>query len=175
MISLFSLVALSVAMVDVLAVPAWQMNYSAALSEGARLHKPLAVFLAPGKEGWHKLSRDGSVSRETQRLLAAKYISVFVDTETTKGKAVAAAFELSGAVGLVLSDRDGQYQAFRHEGALTQKTLLGALERHANPRRPVQIAEAIQPVIHEPAAPRAAPAYPESPYLFGYTQVPCST
>jgi hypothetical protein len=147
MISLISLVALCTAIAEVASRPAWQMDYQAAQLQSARLHKPLAIFLAPGKDGWHQLSQSGKLSREVQTLIGAKYVPVFLNTETVDGKALASSFEISKGIGLVLSDHEGQLQAFRHEGNLSQKHLVRALQRHADPDRPVRTTETnVEPV-----------------------------
>ena len=158
MISLISLVALSLSFVDVSRPPAWQTDYRAALVQGARQHKPLAVFLAPGKESWHKLSPSGALSQGVQQLLTAKYVPVFLNTETAQGKAWASAFEVPGGIGLVLSDRDGQYQVFRHEGILPEKHLVGALERHAASRGNINSTEILVSVVHEAGSTSASVA-----------------
>jgi hypothetical protein len=144
MMSLVSLVALSASIADMTQPPAWQTDYQAALIRGTRRHKPLAVFLAPGKEGWHKLSQKGSLPREVQQVLDSRYVPVFIDTATARGKVLASAFELPGGIGMVLSDREGHYQTFRHEGILAPEHLAGALERHANGEQPVQRTETNQ-------------------------------
>ena len=50
-------------------------------------------------------------------------------------------FELSGGTGLVISDRTGQLQAFRHEGALDGADLKAYLERYGAPERAVTATE----------------------------------
>ena len=48
MTPLISLVALCGLVADVSRQPAWHTEYQAALAQGARQHRPLALFLAPG-------------------------------------------------------------------------------------------------------------------------------
>jgi hypothetical protein len=122
---------------EVVDTPAWVMDYSAARKQGARSNKPLAVVLSPGATAWGKLSRDGELSSAALKLLKAKYVCVFVNTATAEGKRMAAAFEMSSGLGIIISDRTGELQAFRHEGDLTNANLLRHLQRYADPDRVV--------------------------------------
>ncbi len=110
--------------------PSWRDDYSAARREGAAQQKPLAVFLGAGKAGREKVAREG-LGAEARRLLAQRYICVHVDTATERGKSLARSFEVPGGVGLVISDRTGDLQAFRHEGALSENDLKDYLERYS--------------------------------------------
>src|SRR5262245_2318543 len=111
--------------------PAWITDYAQARRQGETLRKPLAVFLAPGKDGWQKLSREGKIDFPSLKMLAAGYICVHIDTTTDRGKQLAGAFNMSGGLGLVISDRSGELQAFRHEGSLPAGELSRHLERFA--------------------------------------------
>src|SRR6516164_9428874 len=100
MMSVISLVALSTGITDLTGQSVWQTDYQAALAHGVRWHKPLAVFLAPGQEGWEKLWENGMYSREVQQQLETRYVPVFIDTASAQGKVLASSFELPGGVGL---------------------------------------------------------------------------
>jgi len=126
---------------DVSRQPPWQTDYQAALVQSARLNRPLAVFLAPGQMGWDKLAQGGKLSKEVHQLLGGKYVPVYLNTNTVKGKELASSFDLPGGTGLVLSDRQGEHQAFWHEGALADTELTSALERHADATGPVLATE----------------------------------
>jgi hypothetical protein len=115
------------------AAPSWLSDYSEARALGTKEHKPLAVFLGSGKDGWSKLSREGGLSSEAKRLLAEKYICVYINTATETGKAMAAAFDISAGLGIVVSDRAGQAQAYRHEGDLVDADLVRYLQRYGDP------------------------------------------
>ena len=93
--------------------------------------RPLAVFMAPGKDGWQKLANDGKFDAEALKELSEGYVCVHLDTSTEEGKKWAKAFEMSSGVGVVLSSGDGETQAYRHEGSLESKSLLNTLERHS--------------------------------------------
>jgi len=116
-----------------IATPTWLTDYSAAKSLGAKESKPLAVFLGSGSEGWNKLSREGSLSAIAKSVLAEKYICVHIDTGTQKGKSLADAFEIRGGLGIIVSDRTGQVQAFRHEGDLVDSNLIQYLQKYGDP------------------------------------------
>jgi hypothetical protein len=117
--------------------PGWQTDYSQARREGAAKNRPLAVFLAPGKGGWEKVAT-GKLNGPAHQLLASRFIPVHIDTDTEKGRQMARDFEMTSGVGLVISDRSGQFQAFRHEGKLSATDLTAYLERYAASGRVVQ-------------------------------------
>src|SRR5436305_2248053 len=115
--------------------PTWLTDYQAARKESATAGKPLAVFLGTGKTGYEKLARDGGeLSAECRRHLASHYVCLYVDTSTESGKRLADAFEMPGGQGIILSDRTGGVQAFRHEGTLSNADLGAYLERYAGDR-----------------------------------------
>ena len=90
----------------------WMRDYPAARRLAAEKNKPMAVFLGAGKLGYDKVVQ-GGLNQRTRQLLGS-YIPVFVDTSSEAGRKLAEQFEMSGGQGIVLSDRGGQLQAFRH-------------------------------------------------------------
>jgi hypothetical protein len=141
------------------ATPQWQTDYGQALRLGQEQNRPLAVFLAPGEDGWRKLARDGKVGDQALAELASGYVCLRLDTDTEYGKKWAKAFEMPGGLGLVLSDRSGNTQTFRHEGSLDAAALASALETHSGK------VVATRPSYYPAEAP-AAPAtvvYPSAP------------
>jgi hypothetical protein len=110
--------------------PSWLTDYGQAQRQGWKEGRPLAVFLAPEKNGWQKLARDGKISSEGLKHLAEGYVCVHLDTSTEYGKKWAKEFGISSGLGVVLSDRSGEYQAYRNEGSLESSSLTDALERH---------------------------------------------
>jgi hypothetical protein len=121
--------------------PAWQADYDLARKLGRESHKPLAVFIASGKSGWNNLSKEGKLGKETSFVLAAEYVCVYLDTNQKAAKRLATAFEVPDGAGLILSDRTGAVQAFRHEGELADQELLRQLKRYADPERIVRTTE----------------------------------
>jgi hypothetical protein len=121
--------------------PAWLNDYYTAVQQGAAQKKPVAVFLASGANGWKKLGNEGSLSREAQRLLASQYVCVHVDTATLEGKRLARAFDIPGGLGIVISDRTGQLQAFSHEGDLIDAKMVRYLQRYGDPQYVVSTTE----------------------------------
>src|SRR5262245_59309226 len=111
--------------------PAWMTDYTQAQRQGKKLDRPLAVFLAPGKDGWRKLVKDGQPTAEALKELADSYVCVHIDTTTEAGKKWAGELDTSSGLGLVLSDRSGVYQAHRNEGALGAADLARSLEEHS--------------------------------------------
>jgi hypothetical protein len=121
--------------------PVWQSDYFAAQRLSGQEKKPLAVFLGRGPRGWDSLSKEGQLSREAQELLNAHYICVYVDHGQASNKKLAEAFRMTEGTGVVLSDRTGDVQSFRHQGKLTNKELEGYLRTHADANRVVQRTE----------------------------------
>ncbi len=112
--------------------PTWLNDYSQARQRGADQKKPLAVFLSPGKESWGKQATEGEQGKEVRRLLADRYVCVNIDTSTEAGRRLASAFDMPGGKGIVISDRSGSLQAFRHDGELSNGDLSQYLTRYAN-------------------------------------------
>lgn len=123
------------------AAPNWQSNYSQAAQQGAQQKKPLAVVFGSGANGWEKISRDGSPASEAKQLLASKYICVYVDTTTPAGQKLAKDFDITGGVGMVLSDRTGAVQAFWHQGDLANQSLVQYLQKYSDSQRVVSTTE----------------------------------
>lgn len=115
----------------------WSSDYSAAVKQGAAAGKPVAVFIGTGKSGWNKLSQDGELSAEARQALKS-YVCVYIDASTEQGKKLAEAFEVPEGLGIILSDRTGKLQAFRHEGDLADARLTQYLERFSDPSLVVQ-------------------------------------
>jgi hypothetical protein len=155
--------------------PTWLNDYGAARDRVAKVGKPMAVFLGNGQDGWGSVVRDGTFDPALNKLLADKFICLYVDTTTAAGRALAGAFEVAGR-GLVISDRKGTSQAYSLSGDLTKAELVRALEKYADAG---QLAQATETVIREaPVAARpatvayaAAPAYAPQ-YVPQYRMVP---
>ncbi len=113
--------------------PAWSHDYTAACKLAVQAKKPLAIVLAPGKEAHQKLGRDGGLGAEAEGLLSEKYVCVQIDTSTDKGKELAQSFQMPAGLGIVISDRTVEKQAFRHEGDLARADLVRYLTRYADP------------------------------------------
>jgi hypothetical protein len=112
--------------------PAWSLNYSAAAKTAVQEKKPLMVVLAPGKDGYQKLGREGSLGAEAEGVLSEKYVCVHIDTSSDKGKELARAFDIPQGLGIIISDRTGEKQAFRHEGDLARVDLVRYLNRYGD-------------------------------------------
>src|SRR5262249_19116039 len=107
----------------------------AARKESATKGKPLAVFLGAGKTGYEKVVRGGGeLSAACRRQLASNYVCGSIDTSTEAGKRMASDLEMPSGQGIVIRDRTGAVQAFRHEGDLTNSDLHAYLERYTGDR-----------------------------------------
>jgi hypothetical protein len=113
--------------------PTWSLDYTAAVKQGTAAGKPLAIFLAPGEGAYKKIGRDGGLGAEAEALLAQTYLCVHIDTATERGKKLAQAFEMPDGLGIVISDRTADKQAFRHEGDLARADLVRYLTRYGDP------------------------------------------
>jgi hypothetical protein len=111
----------------------FKSDYVAARKVGRSDHKPLAVFVGNGSKGGEQWTKEGQLSQESQKLLQAHYVCVYVDTATEEGKRLARDFEMKE--GLVLSDARGENQAFRHEGKLSNGDLERQLKKFSDPER----------------------------------------
>lgn len=126
------------------AANAWKVDYTEAVREGRLVRRPLAVWIGEGPNGWQQVCKDSKLSHETHELLASKYVCLYIDRGTTAGRKLAADFEITDGPGLVISDRDGDNQAFRHAGALSGDDLSRQLRRYADPERKVVRTETLE-------------------------------
>ena len=138
----------------------WQPNYRSAVIRAATDKKPLAVFLVKDEATVKAISSDALDK------LKREYVAVIVNTETESGKKLAASFEMTE--GLVISDRTGEKQAFRHVGSIPTTDLPSTLERFAHVSQ-VTATETQGVVVYaEPIAP--APVYSQAPAPVYYPQ-----
>ena len=127
----------------------WEHDYRQARSAAVSASKPLAVFVGAGAEGWRKVVHDCCLDADSQKTLAEKYVVVYVNQDTDAGRRIAESFQLSGKDGLVISDRSGKVQAFRHEGDITASDLSQRLTRYADPAFVATTTESSTPLIHQ--------------------------
>lgn len=119
----------------IVAAPAatWENSYPQGQQQAAAQQKPLVVVFGPGANGWTKVVRAEAPAPEVTKLLAEKYVSVFVDTTTPHGNILAQNFGVAGGVGVVISDRSGGSQAFWHQGDMTNDNLVHYLAKYGDP------------------------------------------
>ena len=122
--------------------PAWLNDYTAAQTRVAAVHKPMAVFVGSGKDGWGKVVRDGALDPELKKTLAQKFVCVYVDTDTAAGRSLAGAFEVASK-GLIISDRAGTSQAYSLSGDLTRDELARTLAKYADSDREVRTTDSV--------------------------------
>jgi hypothetical protein len=119
----------------------WSADYWSAHKNAQKDQKPLVVFFGTGQSGFHKLSWEGNLTEPIQKILADKYVCVYLDTAKDEGKNLAEEFEITKGLGLVISDRSGKIQAFHHDGGLATSALATKLQRFADPDLEVQSTE----------------------------------
>jgi hypothetical protein len=134
--SIIALVLIAAAPVVAHAELSWQTDYTAAQKKAVAQQRPLAVVFGQGANGWQQLG-GGSLPPEAGRTLDDKYVCCYVDTTTPAGKALAKQFDLRGSIGLVVSDRTGNLQAFWHDGTMPADALSLCLARYGDPQRAV--------------------------------------
>jgi hypothetical protein len=155
--------------------PAWLNDYTLAKARVASVHKPMAVFVSNGADGWGKVVRDG-LDPELKRTLATKFVCLYVDTDTAAGHSLAGAFEVRR--GLVISDRAGTTQAYSLSGDLTKDELSRTLAKYAEPDRDVRSTESVvrdaPPVVRQVISYPTYPTYPapQPVYVPQYRTVP---
>ena len=103
--------------------PAWQHDYREARALGSRENKPLVVVIGSGKTDWANLAKPAEQDGSINQTLRSSYVCLFVDTDTTEGQRLARSFEISGP-GVVISDRTGEFQAYRSAGELPAEDML---------------------------------------------------
>ncbi len=139
----------------------WQTDYASAQRQAANQGKPLAVVFGEGPNGWKQLS-GGTLSEAAADTLAKQYVCCYVDTTTPAGQTLARGFEMTGPVGLVISDHSGQLQAYWHDGTLPADLLANRLRQYSDPQRAVNRTDVGTPVspvsYYPPQAPAVAPA-----------------
>jgi hypothetical protein len=111
----------------------FKSDYVSARKLGSRERKPLAVFIGSGPKGWEHRTTEGQLSRDVQDLLQSHYVCVYVDTGSEDGRRLSRDFHMEA--GLVLSDAQGENQAFRHEGRLSNGDLERQLKKYSDPDR----------------------------------------
>ena len=145
--------------------PLLHKNYSLARMQSLSVNKPVAVLIGSGERGWEGISQEGKLDPDVRKLLSAEYVCVYVDMTRDAGKELAGAFEVTEGPGLVVSNRQGTLQAFRHEGSLSNEDLERHLRRFADPNVVVQNTETATPARYyqQPAQ--------QAPVNFGYAPV----
>ena len=116
------------------ATPTWRNDYRQAQQQAATAKKPLVVVFGSGANGWAKVIRAESPSVDVNKLLSDSYVCMYVDTTSPEGKKLAQNFEISGSVGIVISDRTGAMQAFWHQGDLSNQSMVHYLHKYAEPQ-----------------------------------------
>jgi hypothetical protein len=144
--------------------PTWLNDYGTAQQRVTAIGKPMAVFVGSGQEGWGKILKDGAFDAALKRLLADKFVCLYVDTDTTTGRSLANSFEVATR-GLIISDRKGTSQAYSLSGALTKTELVQTLEKYSDSGRTLQSTETI---VRDAPATTARPVSVSYPTTVSY-------
>jgi hypothetical protein len=141
--------------------PAWHHDYREARELGEREHKPLVVVIGSGKTPWANLARAAEKDGSINQTLRSSYVCLFVDTDTTEGQRLARSFDMSGP-GVVISDRTGEYQAYRKAGEVPAEEIARVLTSHMDD---TYVAQKLAPPA-APVAPAVQPAYRPAPVYY---------
>jgi len=109
--------------------PVWENDYRAAMARVNEAGKPMVLIIASGKGAMESVVNEGSFDASVTKLLAAKFVCVYIDTNTTSGKALAEALQIK--TGVVISDKTGLTQAFSSAVAMPRAMLETALVKYA--------------------------------------------
>src|SRR5438477_11523573 len=128
-----SMIGLAVSALLGSAAPSWNTDYRDAKALAAREHKPLVVVLCTctGEAAWSGITTEGNLGTESNKVLRDSYICVYVDTDTDRGRRLAADFELKTCPALIISAKTGDLQAYAHHGRLGAKRLTEVLRQYA--------------------------------------------
>jgi hypothetical protein len=154
--------ATSVSSANLSTNPTWYNDYSQAHHRLAAVKKPMAVFVGSGQDGWKNVIRDGGLEPAVNKLLAEKFVCVYIDTNTAAGKKLAEQFEVASR-GLIISDRAGTAQAYSLSGTLTKAELEKTLTKYSETDKDVRTTET---VVRE--APASRPVYVPQYYVPAY-------
>ena len=116
--------------------PTWQPSYTIALDRGQKESKPVAVFVGSGPQGQAAAVKGGHFSADQLRILAQKYVCVYLDRTQAGNQRLVRDLGITVA-GLVVSDKSGNFQAFHHDGVIAQDALSKELQNLADPNRVV--------------------------------------
>lgn len=109
--------------------PMWMKDYATGLKCSREQHKPLAIFVGCGADGWRKVVRGGKPGAKVENMLGKEFVCVYLDAETPAGKQMAATLKVSDDMGVVLGDRAGTYIDHRHNGSMSEDELSDCLSR----------------------------------------------
>jgi len=150
LVTAIALLAYSVSANSV-ASPAWQADYTKAYSKAVEQHKPLAVFIGTGP----KAVVPEGLTDAAGKLMAESYVVVYIDASSNEGGKLAARFGMSQ--GLVISDKTGDKQALRLNGAVNAADLSESLVKFADTGVVTTTATSPRPVVTTSYYPQYAP------------------
>ena len=127
---------LSVTSGNIPATPTWLDDYQVARARVADAGKPMVVVISSGQAGWQDVVRDRGFDPAVTKLLADKFVCLYADTTTAKGRLLANALQVRQ--GVVISDKSGRSQAFSASGTVSRTDLMSALVRYSDDREVIR-------------------------------------
>jgi hypothetical protein len=101
----------------------WEQDYGKARQAALDKKKPLAVFVGSGPGDMQTVATEGQFSPAINAILAEKYVCAYLDAIDSSQRDLINTFAITKGHGVVLSDRAGTYQAYHHDGRLSQAEL----------------------------------------------------
>jgi hypothetical protein len=129
----------ALAMGNLSTAPTWQNDYRTATAQVSASGKPMVVFV--GQTGPESVIREGAFSPEMNRLLAQKFVCVYVNTSKTEGLELAKAFQINK--GVVISNATGTSQAFSLAGDVSAAELTKTLLVYQDVKKDVKKTETV--------------------------------
>ena len=111
--------------------PVWENDYRVAMARVNEAGKPMVLIVGSGKTGMESVVREGSFDPAVTKLLASKFVCIYVDTNTASGRTLADALQITGQ-GVVISDKTGLTQAFSSAVAMPRAMLESTLVKYAD-------------------------------------------
>lgn len=111
--------------------PVWESDYRLAMARVSEAGKPMVLIVGSGKNGMEAVVREGSFDPAVSKLLASKFVCVYIDTNTVEGRNLANALQIRNQ-GVVISDKTGATQAFSSAVAMSRDMLQTTLVKYAD-------------------------------------------
>jgi hypothetical protein len=154
---------LSVTSGNISPAPTWLDDYQVAQARVADAGKPMVVVIGSGQAGWQDAVRGGGFDPAVAKLLADKFVCLYADTATAKGRQLANALQVRQ--GVVISDKSGRNQAFNASGTVSRTELMSALVRYAD--QPEIVRTEIQTTTTQPGTVTTVPSGTVAPVPAG--------
>jgi len=118
----------------------WQNDYNTARQLAAAQKRPMAIVFGSGANQQAEIVGKGL---GLNSVLASDYLCVYIDVTTAAGRQLADNVCITGSVGMVVTDRGLNHQAFWHQGGLENVRVGQYLRKYADPLTVVDSTETV--------------------------------